>query len=50
MDKIDLIISRIDRLEKKVDQLIEFKYKIIGATCITAFTISVSVGAVFKIL
>lgn len=42
MDKtvIDLIVGRLDRLETKVDRLLEFKWQVVGGTILASLLLT----------
>lgn len=37
---IDVILVKIDRLEEKVDRLLEFKWKIVGGTILASLILT----------
>ena len=45
---IKMMNKRMDRLEYKIDHLISFKYKIIGAVGFTSFVVSLGIGLLLK--
>lgn len=37
---VDIILARIDKMEEKIDRLLEFKWKIVGGTILASLVLT----------
>lgn len=46
----ELLMNRIDKMEEKIDELLQFKWKIYGAACVIGFVGSLIMNLLMKVV